>query len=119
MTPIRIVHSKCLKHTIKFLSHCKDPKLSRYIISTSRGNLVKAIPNSAYNTLHGDVKLSRTQKRKLVEARQIINFIVDKEKPIDQKRRVLSQEGGLSILPIILSTVLTSLGSALFENIIK
>jgi len=108
-----------VKQTIKFLSFCRDPLVQKGIISKASPNILKAICNAAYNAQSGEVNLTNDQKRILKKHRGLVHKLVDRKLSIDRKRRVLTQSGGsiiAAVLPIILSTVLSSLGSVLFKR---
>lgn len=107
-----------LKRTIKFLSHCHDPKIISKVISNSPNNVTKAICNAAINAAQGDVHLNRKQKKLLASHRAFVSAIIKPGEPLSQKKRLLIQKGGGIIglvVPAILSAVLGSIGSSLFH----
>ena len=108
-----------VKQTIKFLSFCQDPQLQKGIIGRAPPNVLKAICNAAYNAQRGEVKLTTLQKRILKKHSGVIHKLVDRNVSLDRKRRVLTQSGGCiiaAVIPILLSSVLSSLGSLLFKR---
>ena len=108
-----------VKNTIKFLSFCQDPHIHKEILSRAPANVIKGICNSTLNCGCGDIKLSGRQKRVLRPHRKFISGLINKEIPLEHKRKILVQHGGgiaAIILPIILSSVLGTLGSALFKK---
>ena len=108
-----------LKNTVKFLSFCQDSLIHKDILSRAPVNVIKSICNAALNCQAGPVPLSKGQKQILRKHRKIINTLVQKEVPLERKRQVLVQHGGgiaALILPVILSTVLSALGSKLFKR---
>lgn len=99
------------------MAQCTDPRVAKLILAKAPDSIVKGISNAALNALRGDVHLSKAQKRRLAANRRLINLLVDKEVPLSRKRRGLVQSGGtLQLIPILLSAVLSSLGSTLFNR---
>ncbi len=108
-----------LKNTVKFLSFCQDSMIHKDILSRAPVNVLKCICNAALNCQAGPVPLSKGQKQILRKHRKLINPLVQKEVPLERKRQVLVKHGGgiaALILPVILSTVLSALGSKLFKK---
>ncbi|KAF0138367.1 MAG: hypothetical protein FD143_3670 [Ignavibacteria bacterium] len=109
---------KSLKHTIKYLSGCKNSQLISQIIGKSPDNVTKSICNAALNAAQGSVRLNRNQKRVLSRNRQFVNKLIQRGDPISKKRKILVQSGGnllALVIPTILSAVLSSIGSRLFK----
>ena len=108
-----------LKNTINFLSFCQDNQIHKDILNRAPINVIKSICNAALNCQAGPVPLSKGQKQLLRRHRNIIKTLVQKDVPLERKRQVLIQHGGgiaALILPVILSTVLSALGSKLFKK---
>ena len=108
-----------VKNTIKFLSFCQDPQIHKDILSRAPANVIKGICNATLNCGCGDIKLSGRQKRVLRRHRKFISGLINKEIPLEHKRKILVQHGGgiaAAIIPLILSTVLSTLGSTLFKT---
>jgi hypothetical protein len=109
---------KLSKHTLKFLQHCNDPKLLRYLIGKSPDPVIKAICNASLNALKGEIKFSKLQKKLLRRHRNFIDSVIlSSSIPISQKRQAIiktqSGRGFLAAIPIILSAALPLLGSAI------
>ena len=106
------------KRTIKFLSVCRDPKVVNQILRKADKSLVKGICNAAYNVSRGDIPLTRQRKRHFARYRQVFNKLTSSKIGLHQKRKSIQRGGGLvsTIVPILLSTVLTALGSRLFRQ---
>jgi len=108
-----------LKRTIKFLATNKNPKLLKAVLKEAGNPLIKSICNAAINVAQGDVQLSQKQKRLLRSHRKYIQSLIQKGEPVARKRKLLNQKGGALaavLIPILLSTVLSSIGSALFSK---
>ncbi len=108
-----------LKNTIKFLSFCQDKRIHKDILSRAPTNVIKRICDAALNAREGQVILSKKQKQVLARHRKTIEKLLQKSIPVEQKRRVLVQQGGgiaAVIIPVILSAVLEALGSKLFKK---
>ncbi len=102
-----------IKKTIKYLSICQDPRIQRRILRISPNPIIKSICNAALNIERGPLQLTKTHKKLLSNNRPQIHTIANSGNTISQKRKILIQGGNgiLAILPLILSTVLSSLGS--------
>ncbi len=112
-------HNFPIKNTVKFLAYCKDKAIQQKILATAPDPIIKAICNAALNAKQGDVHLNNHQKTLLRKNRKFIQSLTQKEIPIQKKRKLLVQKGGSIagvVIPIILSAVLSSLGSTLFQK---
>ena len=107
---------KPVKQYIKFLSVCRDPVTRKPFVQKAPDSVIKAICNASYNVAHGDVHLTPTQKKKFKSQFQLLSKLNSREVTVPAKRKILVQKGGIAILPILLSTVLGSLGSLLFNK---
>lgn len=67
-----------------------------------------------YNTLKGKVPLTQTQKKGLSRHKVTLRRIVKPKESIHKKRKLLVQKGG-SLLPLILSPIITGLLGKLFN----
>lgn len=105
--------------TIKFLSCCKDPTIIKQLLHRANKQVVKGICNAAYNITEGDLPLSQKQKRLFRKGRPVFQFLTSKKQSLSGKQKRI-QRGGSPILaaliPVILSTVLSTVGSALFKQ---
>ena len=107
---------KFVKRYIKFLSVCKDPQTLRVAVKRSPDSVVKGICNCALNAQKGDIRLNPHQKKILAKHRREIQTLSESGTSIKKKRSVLNQKGGFTFLPLLLSTVLGTLGSSLFNQ---
>ena len=108
-----------LKNTLKFLASCKNNAIQHKVLSRAPDPIIKAICNAALNAQEGDVHISKQNKTILRKNRKLIKSLTQKQIPLQKKRRLLVQKGGSIagvVIPIILSAVLSSLGSALFQK---
>lgn len=108
---------------LNFLSVWDDPKESRAVVSKASDNVIKGIVNSVLNverSEHLKGKLDPALRRKLSRHRVQIAKITSGRGTIKTKRRLILQRGGsfLSLLPILLSTVLSTIGSAVLPKIL-
>ncbi|KAF0146584.1 MAG: hypothetical protein FD143_3317 [Ignavibacteria bacterium] len=95
-----------LKKTIKFLSVCKDPRIIRGVLKRSPNNVIKTLCNATINAAQGEINLK--------------NSLIKRGETVEKKRKLLVQKGGgpilAAVLPIVLNTVLSAIGSRLFGN---
>ncbi len=120
-------NQKAIKRTVKYLATTRNPRIQQLILRTTPVSVIKSICNAALNAQRGEIKLSSTQKRALTKYRALIETLVDESVPIERKRAnlvrstspaALKQKGkGIGFLiPILLSTVLSTLGSTFMSN---
>ena len=109
-----------IKRAVKLLAMCKDPQVLAKILSRAPDRLVKTICNAALNVERGEVVLTKKQKAALCKYRTQISKLTTRGFPIPKKRKILNQKGGVfPIIPILLSTALSTLGPLLFERLTK
>lgn len=107
---------KEVRRFIKFLSVIKKPELAKQVLSSAPEGVTKVIANAALNAAQGPVKLTPVQKRKFKAHSALFSTLLDRKKSVKAKNKYLIQSGGFSFIPLLLSTVLGSLGSALFNR---
>ena len=115
----RKLNRKSNKQFVKFLAQVKDPKIASYLLRHASDNtLTKSICNAAFNIAHGDIALPKRTRSKFAKNRKLIGSLISRTRSLASKRRLIQQGGaGLGVLiPILLSTVLGTLGSALFNK---
>ncbi len=105
-----------VKRYVKFLAVCKDPTTSKAALRSAPDQVVKHICNAAINAYQCDIKLNKKQKSSLKKYKQVISELSSKNLSLKHKHKILNQKGGFSFVPIILSTVLSALGSSLFNT---
>ncbi len=107
---------RLVKRYIKLLALVSDPSQQKILIKRSPDSVIKSICDAALNAQKGDVSISRQKKKRLANQRNLFSKLTNRKVSILKKRKFLVQRGGLAILPILLSTVLGSLGSLLFSK---
>ena len=105
-----------VKQYIKLLARNANSELNQDLIKHSPDEVVKAIANACLNASKGEIHFTPKQQTLLVPYRESISKLSTKGVPISDRRKILEQEGGSFFLPLILSTVLGALGSALFRG---
>ena len=109
--------TKKVKHTVKYLAGCRDPQIVNHILHKADNSLVKGIANAAFNVTQGEVPLSRQKKKLFAPHRKLFKAVTSKKKSLTTKKKVIQQGGALpALIPILLSTVLGTLGSVLFSK---
>ena len=104
-----------IKRAFKFLSDCQDPRVRSTILARAPDKLIKTICNAVLNVERGDIVLSKKQKQLFKKNRKHIAKLTSRDYSLGQKRNFLKQKGGaFPLIPILLSTALSTLGSALF-----
>lgn len=94
---------------LQLLNSCPQT-LRKDLIKRLPISCIKAICECCLNTLKGNIKLSSNQKSQLRKHKSVLRQLVDKKKPLFQKRRLIVQKGGfLNILIPAALTALTSL----------
>ena len=106
-----------VKRYVKFLAVCKDPTTTKAAIKAAPDPVLKHICNAALNAYQGDISLNKKQRSSLKKYKKAISALSSKTISLKNKRKILNQKGGFSFVPIILSTVLSALGSSLFSNL--
>ena len=111
---------KLVKRTIKFISISPDHKIVRAILKKLPASVIRAICNTALNAREADVVLSPHLKQRFSRHHHNFDRLTDVQYPIKTKRALCIQQGGLlPIIPAILGTVLSSLGSEFISRIFK
>ena len=96
------------------MAECKDPRVRSAILNGAPEKLVKSICNAVLNVERGDIALNKRQKQAFKKHRKVISNLTSRSYSLGQKRKFLKHKGGaFPIIPILLSTALNELGSAL------
>ena len=107
--------SKIVKTAYKLLAECKDLRVRSDILNGAPDKLVKTICNAVLNVERGDIALNKREKQAFKKHRKAISKVTSRRYSLGKKTMFLKQKGGeFPIIPILLSTALTALGSALF-----
>ena len=105
-----------IKRYIKLLAVNPDPVQNLALVKNAPDDVIKTICNAAYNVTHGSIPLKPKQKTFFRKYKAPISKLVEQGPSITQKRKTLVQKGGAFFLPMLLSAVLSTLGSALFQK---
>ena len=105
------------KRFFKFLAVCKDPTLFKLLLNKAPDVVIKLICNAALNASRGSVHLTSAQKKLFSKHKKIFSSLISRQISLKSKRKILNQRGGaFPLIPILLTTVLSSLGSLLFNK---
>ncbi len=108
--------STLVKRYIKFLAVCRDPQQLKLLISKSPDSVVKAICDAALNAIRGEVKITPSQKKLFKKHRALLEQLAIRKGSLKTKRNSIIKGGAAPLIPVILSVVLASLGSLLFNK---
>jgi hypothetical protein len=109
------------RRTLKYLGVCQSPDLARRVFASSSDRVIKTLCNMALNLLQGDVGISSQVKRRLAPNRNAIQALANPALSLGHKRKLLSSKGQtgrglLGVIPLLISTVLSSVGSRIFDT---
>jgi hypothetical protein len=108
------------KRTIKFLSSCGNTRVQRAVLNSADDSVYKSICNAFFNLAENpDIRISEQRKRQLKPHHFRIRKLISAKIPIRRKRILIQKGGGIflgTILPIVLTTALSYLGSKLFPK---
>jgi hypothetical protein len=107
---------KLVKRYVKLLAFLRDPKQQVPLLKKAPDQVIKTICDAALNAQQGDVRLSNAAKRSFGKQKPLFKKLTSRKVKLQGKRRLLIQRGGLGIIPLLLTTVLGTLGSALFSK---
>jgi len=109
-----------VKRTVKYLSVASDPKLVRTVLQKAPDGVIRAISNAALNAREGDVRIPPHLRRVFGKFHKHIDNLVDRRRPLAEKRRILVQRGGfLPIIAPLIATVLGSVGGEFISRIFR
>ena len=101
------------KRTIKYLATTTNPRVRQEILASAPVSVIKSICNAALNARDSDIP--GIAAKLLKKNRIFIDELSDRSKSIDLKRKslVTSQKGKgfVALLPIILSALLSTIGT--------
>jgi hypothetical protein len=89
-------------------------KLRKGIISNCDKGLVNDICECILNVLKENIKLTACSKRKLKKYKTVHRTLIDKNRPLSTKKRLIIQKGRF-LLPL-LTAVLPTLARLIFRN---
>lgn len=107
------------KRYLKFLSVCNNPKAFASVLRTSPDSVIKRICDAALNAAQGEIPIDDRKKKLFKRNRKTFSLLLNPRVAINRKRRYLSNQkgGAFPLIPILLSTVLTTLGSLLVDRL--
>jgi hypothetical protein len=74
--------------TLKFLSVASD-KVAKEILKTVSPPIIRRLSEVAYNCLFTDLRLSKSQSKRIHRHRKQLLKLADKRTPLQDKRRIL------------------------------
>lgn len=83
------------------------PKLRYRILRHSDLKIIKTIYECIYNTLMGNISLTKSEIIKLKQFKKILREILHTDGGLKEKRRLILQSGG-SFLPTLLEPIITA-----------
>jgi len=111
--------SSSTKRVVKFLGICQDPRLQLRILQHAPDSVYKSICNAFYNVAQNpDLQVPPKCRRRYSKYNGIITNIISPKVSIKKKRKII-QKGGfpfLALLPAVLSTALSFLGSTFIKS---
>jgi hypothetical protein len=117
---VGVLKRNATKRYVKLIAVCKDPKLYKELLHKAPDPVIKSICNAAINALRGEIHLTPANKKLFTKHKKLIEDLSTRQVTIKSKRKLLNQKGnGLPLIPLILSTVLSSLGSLIFDKLAK
>jgi hypothetical protein len=84
------------------------PYKRKKLLQGADTNFIKILIECCYNTLHGNVKLSKQKVKKLKKYKEVIRKISKATKNTKNKKQFLVQKGG-AFLPLILPSIISGL----------
>lgn len=108
------------KRYIKLLSVADRPILTKQLIEAAPADVVKLICNAAIHAWKNkDIQIAKKDRKLFSNKKRTIEALSNKKLSIPLKRKFLiSQRGGaFPLIPILLSTVLSTIGPMLFDKL--
>lgn len=109
---------KNLKEQRYILSHLKNLKSSKErnaILKVCSNDAIKCIAECVLNILNGNIPITNNEKKKLLKYKTKMRNIANRKVSL-QRTRSLIQQGDGFFLPLILSTIASSVISDLFKK---
>ena len=109
--------AKATKRTLKFLSLSNNPQVQRIVLNAAHDSVYKAICSAFFNIAENPEigPLTVKNRRLLKKFHPLIRRIISPALSLRRKRSVIQRGGGIflaSVLPMILSSAISFLGSA-------
>jgi hypothetical protein len=111
-------NNKTIKRTIKFLASNYNKNAHREVVRGAPDKVIKLISDAALNVLKNpQIPLTKKEKNAFLKNKRLISSLSDKKKSLAYKRKAIQSGGGFGVIPLILSTVLGTVGSAIINKI--
>ncbi len=94
-----------------------SPNTRKQILKKSNKELVQTICEVCLNVLHGNIKVSKQNKKFLQKHKKTIRELASSKHSIAKKRKTLIQKGGF--LPVLLGSVLSGVVAKIIEDQFK
>lgn len=103
------------KNAILLQAICEaSPQQRRALVNSADLQLVRCICECALNILKGNVPLKSTEKKKLSKHRLFLRKLAKLGKSLKTKKKIIVNQKGGSLLPLILAPVVSALISKIF-----
>lgn len=103
------------KRTVKFLGSCSDPRVQRIILKSANDSVYRSICNAFFNLAENpEISINPKHRKLLKSYNPRIKKLISPQVPVRKKRKIIQKGGAAflgSILPLVLSTALSFLGS--------
>ncbi len=100
--------------SLKFLKKPVNIKVQQKTLKTAKFDLIKCLCDCAYNILHGNVKISKLERKKLFKFRKVLHNLCNQNISLTKKRKtIINQKGGF--LPLLITPALTILSQLLLQ----
>jgi hypothetical protein len=110
-----------LKRNINCLQILKTARkpMRNALINNAPKDLILCLCDCAHNFLNGNIPFTEEEIEKLVRYQHILRYLASttKRENIEDKKQLLSQNGGF--LPLLLTPILSTLGTLLAEVLTK
>ena len=108
------------KRTLKFLAICNNPLVRQQILRQASVPTVKGLCNALFNIAeNSDIKVGRGLKRVLKRNRETVAQLISPKVAIKTKRIIVQSGSGIflaTVLPLIISSALSAIGSLFFPQ---
>ena len=111
----RVYQSDTMSHTVKKNINLlralslMTPKQRKSVLKTADKDLIQSVVECAYNLLLGNVNITPQVKRKLSKYKSVLRRLIKKGDSFKVKKRIIVQQGGGVVIPLLLSAVLQTL----------
>jgi len=110
---------KLLSSTVKYLSFAPNSEIARSVIAGSNDSVVRAIANAALNAQQNEsVRLTPAQRQLFATHKNDLEFLIDRNHSVQDKRKRILQKGGAlpAVIIPLLASVLGTIGSSFISR---